>query len=122
MRGNMRTTTFPASMTSCRQLTQLRMSSHFMSPVLATLQTLKQLHVWSISEQGPSTTYWTQLTALTELQLRILHSGAIPSGWEAMNDLRKLCIVDAELGNLPAGPYLSRLESLSLSSCTFQAG
>lgn len=56
----------PRGLTACQQLTRMEIS--FNSPVLAKLQSLRYLGVWSFQKR--SATYWTQLTALTELRLQ----------------------------------------------------
>lgn len=68
---------------------------------------------------------WTQLTALTELQLRCGSGpvpGSAPASLGGMTSVRKLCIQGAMIYDLPTDPYLSRLESLELSNCSFMGG
>lgn len=54
-------------LSACRQLTRLAMDSVAASPVLTSLPSLRCLNINGYDERHK--TYWTQLTALTELQL-----------------------------------------------------
>lgn len=66
--------------------------------------------------------HWTRLTALRELHLQCEDHGPVPAGLGGMTGLLQLSILDANLDDLPAVPYLSRLQSLRMASCTFQSG
>ena len=57
----------PPGMTACQQLSWLSMGSYQRSPVLASLQTLQYLRVSAYG--GAQEVLWTQLTALTKLDL-----------------------------------------------------
>lgn len=113
----------PSGLTGCGQLTQLVLHSVCESPVsvLGRLHALRSLSVGSLqwyytAQEKP----WTQLTALTELDLH--QSNSIPDGLGGMSGLRKLSIRSAvmPITDLPAGPYLSCLEVLELPECTFE--
>lgn len=118
----------PPGLTACRQPTGLGMESDSNSPVLASLQSLRCLWV-SVSHSGSRApmlclTYWTQLTALTELHL-IYGEGSFHGDLAELRvlfDLSKLELKGAHVGDLPAVPHLSRLESLRMIACSFRAG
>ena len=109
----------PPGLTACRQLTRLVMDSDAPSPVLASLHSLRYLSVHARRGQTPQEVYWTQLTALTELRL-VCDYGGFPAGLGGMTGLRKLSIQGKNAADLPAGPYLSRLESLVMEDCYLQ--
>ena len=94
------------------------MESDAGSPVLASLQSQRELSVRSDPGPAPHETYWTQLTALTRLSL----DSCVPAGISGLANLRVLNIFKAEMADLPAGPYLRRLEGLSMMNCAFEAG
>ena len=110
----------PRGLTACRHLTRLEMDSDAASPVLASLQSLRHLRVAFNEKQRE--TYWTQLTALTELQLRCQDESIVPAVLGGMASLCMLRIEDALCDDLPAGLYLSRLESLVMEDCSFPTG
>lgn len=111
----------PPELTACQQLTHLAMGGDCHSLVLALLQTLRSLRVVCIPLPNDLTTFWPQLTALTELELWTAASHPIPAGLGGMTGLRTLRIV-AGGGDLPAGPYLSGLETLTMHIRTFPMG
>lgn len=92
--------------------------------MLASLYSLRRLQVTCSVNQPGQTPYWAQLTALTELTVRYhnLEAETVVPGLGGMAGLRKLTIHCASFEDLPAGPYLSRLTSLSFKHCTFRAG
>jgi hypothetical protein len=92
--------------------------------VLASLHSLRYLSVDIPGGQLPQEAFWTQLMALTELQLDSYFYGSIPAWFGGMTGLRRLSI-QGNVGcaaDLPEGPYLSRLESLVMEGCDFSAG
>jgi hypothetical protein len=103
------------------------MESDATSPVLASLHSLRYLSVPALEdEELPQEAFWTQLTALTELQLDCGYDydyQSIPAGLGGMTGLRKLTIIqDGDPVELPVGLYLSRLESLVMQGCDFSSG
>jgi hypothetical protein len=117
----------PPGLTACRQLTRLVMDSDNPSPVLASLHTLRYL---SVGVSWPWGRYWTQLTGLTELRLDFGYDPdgqghyELPAGLVGMTGIRKLSIAGdtGQVMDLPAGPYLSRLESLIMEAFSFPDG
>lgn len=127
----------PPGLAACQQLSWLEMRSDLRSPVLARLHSLRFLRAIARktgNDAFQTPTCWTQLTALTELQLSFegpqsMHLGINFQGPQSMHpglggmcSLRKLsvlnrCNADSDL-LLPARPYLSRLDSLSLAVCS----
>ena len=83
----------PEGLASCLHLTRLELTSSIPNPVLGRLRSLRHLRVLALPTIYP---YWTQLTELRELVLHCRAPGTF------------------ECSDLPAGPYLSRLESLTL--------
>lgn len=112
----------PTGLTACRKLTDLFLGTDRASPVLAKLQSLRWLSVDSMADQKARMTYWTQLTALTFLQLDCKGRRSVPRGLEGLAGLRSVNIVGAAVGDLPLGPSLRGLTSLSLGRCTFLSG
>ena len=112
----------PAGLTACQQLTRLHIDFSPTSPVLASLRSLRCLSVGSAPLMQPHEMFWTQLTALTELQLQCSGDGEVPAGLAGMTGLRTIGIDGATLDDLPPGPYLSGLESLSMTGTIFLAG
>lgn len=112
----------PSGLVACQQLSRLKINRAASSPVLARLQSLRSLSVSPDSDPA-SVPYWTQLTALTELNLVCGDYKAIHPGLGSMTSLRTLELMvtgEEGLGDEdfpPAGPYLSRQESLALSPC-----
>lgn len=107
-------------LTACQQLTLLQVSYYISStlfPGLASLQCLSGCI--DVEEHGPDL---TKLRALTELQLHIEDFQSVPAALGSMTTLRTLGIDRASLYDLPAGPYLCHLESLSITDCIFHAG
>ena len=93
--------------------------------MLARLQSLRRLSVSLRPDQQPHETYWTRLAALTELCLACL--GSPPAGLGGMTGLRSIIIMGHPFERspciLPAGPYLSRLESLRIClGASFETG
>lgn len=108
-----------SGLAACAQLSQLDVSgnpSASVSPVLARLRSLRRLSVWSEPRREAP---WTQLTGLTQLQLQCGDEtvGEVPPDVGAMTELRNLTLTNAFIDDLPAGPYLSRLENLSWRHC-----
>lgn len=93
------------------------------SPVLGLLQSLRHLAVTSRPEQKEE--HWIKLTALTEMRLWCsddqlpLHC-TIPAGLASLVGLHKLTVRCRSRQDLPAGPYVSHLESLRIVSFTSQ--
>ena len=110
----------PEGLSACHFLTRLTICDDVMSPVLAKLHSLRRLSVGSHPQQQ----YWTQLTALTQLALAVNdeEDRIMPTGLSGLRSLRKLKISNAEIKNLPAGPYLESLESLVLLDCNLPRG
>lgn len=114
----------PRELTACRQLTFMAMESNTSFSGVALLHSLRHLVVCFVYRESVAAS-WTQLTALRKLQLYYMPSVAdcsIPVGLGPMIGLREIDIHGAVLDDLPAGPYLSRLESLSLAGCTLRSG
>lgn len=111
--GNAGDISLPAGMTACRQLSRLAVESYGdvrEYPVLANLPHLRYLSVTALPGQQQ---HWTRLTTLMELRLGLIRDKPdVPAGLAGMVGLRKLFIGGMEWGALPAGPYLSALESL----------
>ena len=103
----------PLGLTACRQLSHLRIGNVLSSPVLALLQSLRTLELKMLPSQLPHSTYWTQLTGLTEMILNV-HECHVSqySGISGMTSLRKLSIYGSR--ELPEGPYLGHLQKLCL--------
>ena len=116
-------TNLPVGLAACQQLSRPTVDWFFDSPVLKELKALRYLDVLVHRDQPA---YWTQLTALTELKLRSF--GPIPPGLSGMTGPRKLFFVWGKFPyqdvqrDLPAGPYLSRLQSLVMEDCSFSSG
>jgi hypothetical protein len=111
----------PPGLAACRQLTRLDIGSSRLFQLPADLQSLQCLSVRVPPGQQPHQLFWTQLTALTELQLQC-EGGLVPAGLGLLTGLSKIGINRVMLNDLPGGPYLSRLESLTMSNCVFLAG
>lgn len=105
----------PPGLTACWQLTRLNVADCPLSPVLARMHSLRRLSVMVVPGEQPREMFWTRLTGLRELQL-LCGGTPVPAGLMGMTGLRKLGIYGASrLDELPAGPYLRCLESLTLS-------
>ena len=103
-------TGLPQGLTACQQLTWLSMESDYKCPVLSSLQSMRYLRVTANGQD----TYWTQLTALTELQLTRGTDASIPPELGGISSLRKLRLESCGCMQLHAGPMLSHLESMCL--------
>lgn len=97
-----RVLSLPTELTACGVLSRLDMGSTAGSPVLSCLHSLRRLSISTTRFMQPSHMYWVHLTALTALHLR--------------------CATLAYQEDLPGGPYLQHLESLSLDGCIFLTG
>lgn len=91
----------PPGLTACRQLTRLDMGNDNASPVLSRLRGLRRLSFRCLQDQRPHSTYWTHLTALTELTLDYLDSCSVPEGLGGLACLQRLGIFGAALRDLP---------------------
>ena len=106
----------PPGLTACRQLSQLRVERCPLPAVLTRLQSLRCLGFKAEADQLPDACCWNQLMGLMELRLLCWHG--MPAMLGDFAGLQTLIITGARLDNLPAGPYLSRLESLEMAYCT----
>ena len=113
--------TLPEGLTACRQLTHLTLRTDVVSPVVARLQSLRSFEVMMLPHQLPHNTYWTQLSGLTQLSESVsgCHVSQF-SGISGMTSLRNLVLIGSS--GLPEGPYLSRLQRLSLLDCDYKEG
>ena len=102
----------PAGLTACKQLTLLAMGLDIMCPALASLSSLRDLRIETIQLFTEIEPNFVHLTGLENLHLSC--QSDIPAGLGLMANLRKLTIRSPAIGSFPAGPYLSRLESLTL--------
>lgn len=112
----------PPRMTACQQLTKVVMGDTSTSPVLGRLHSLRSLAVNLRTNEPPHELYWAHLSAFNDLELRCIEDGSLPAGLGSMVGLRVLTIGGAVLDDLPTGPYLNQLETLSMDHCTFNAG
>lgn len=103
----------PPGMTACQQLSWLSMGSDRSCPQLACLQSMRFLRVSAVL--GQNATYRTQLTALTELEVKCNQGAIIHHALGGMSSLRKLRLACSGPLQLPAGSMLSHLESLCLN-------
>lgn len=83
------------------------------SPVLARLTQLLDLDVELSLFRDPLERYWTSLTGLTCLHVRCLFR-ELPPGLTGLTELRSLTVQDVCRGRLMMGPYLQRLETLTI--------
>lgn len=110
----------PAGLAACRRLTQLVLSAQYSAqPASAGLQSLRCL---CTPYQPPNEEFWGHLTALTHLQLQCDVGVVFSASLRGMSGLRRLEIMGAVIYDVPAGLYLSRLETLLLQDCQLQAG
>ena len=92
------------------------------SPVLGRLRGLRCLVVRCLENQQPHSTYFTQLTALTELTLELPGNCSVPEGLGGMKCRHWVCIVGGAFRDLPAGLYLRHLKCLRMCECNLLEG
>lgn len=118
----------PPGLTACEQLTRLEIDSNTATTALPQLRYLQRLGIrasYFAERQPPVAMQRLQFSPVSELWCDSNFAWQLnPMLAELglLTGLRKLVLPKAELTDLPAGPYLSRLESLSMQNCNFRAG